>query len=97
MKQSEPFPSMRLTPFEVELQEICAKHQGVSKTLSARRALIRGSYSVVGAMVISALRTKHDLSYAEMLEILGTAPEGELPKPCPREEGESALTVSTKG
>ena len=94
MRQSETLQSVRVTPFEVELQEVCAARQGVSRSLAMRRALVRGSYQVVGAMGIAALRTKHGLTYAEMLEILGTASDGELPEPDPRKEDDGGIEAS---
>lgn len=91
MKQSETIPAVRVTPFEAELQEVCAKRQGANRTTAVRRAMVRGSYNVIGASGVAALRRKHGLSYEEMLEILGVAPEGELPKPYPREGNEAEL------
>lgn len=89
MKKTQVLSTLRVTAFEDELMELCSKKQAVSKQVAIRRAMVRGSYNVIGAMGIAQLRKKHGLTYGEMLEILETVPEGELPKAFPPEADEA--------
>lgn len=81
MERSETLPVMKLTPFELALLQACADRQGLNRTLAARRAMVRGAYSLLGAMPIAKIREKHGLSHDEMLVILEAVPDSALVEP----------------